>query len=40
MMSTELAIYAKGLHKSFGEHEVLRDCSLTVESGTIYGFWA
>lgn len=37
-MSTELAIYTKGLYKSFGEKEVLRDCSLTVEKGTVYGF--
>lgn len=38
-MSTEQAIHTKGLCKSFGKNEVLRKCSLTVEKGTIYGFW-
>lgn len=37
-MTTEWAIVTKGLYKSFGENEVLRDCSLAVEQGTIYGF--
>ena len=37
-MSTAWAIKTKGLCKSFGGKEVIRDCSLTVEEGTIYGF--
>lgn len=37
-MSTEWAIYTKGLYKSFRENEVLRNCSLGVKRGTIYGF--
>lgn len=37
-MSTEWAIYTKNLSKSFGQKEVLNNCSLTVERGTIYGF--
>ncbi|MBO1001214.1 ABC transporter ATP-binding protein [Pseudogracilibacillus auburnensis] len=37
-MSTEWAIRTKGLYKSFGKNEVLCNCSLAVERGTIYGF--
>ncbi|MGL4697495.1 ABC transporter ATP-binding protein [Enterococcus larvae] len=37
-MSAEWAIYTKNLSKSFGQKEVLNNCSLSVERGTIYGF--
>lgn len=37
-MSTELAVYAKGLYKEFNGHEVICNCSFVVEQGTIYGF--
>ena len=31
-------IYAKGLNKSYGPHHVLKDLSIHVEKGEIYGF--
>ncbi|HKL10446.1 MAG TPA: ABC transporter ATP-binding protein [Clostridia bacterium] len=31
-------IYAKGLNKSYGPHHVLKDLSMHVEKGEIYGF--
>lgn len=37
-MNDELAIHVKGLYKNFGANEVLKNCSMSVEQGTIYGF--
>lgn len=37
-MSTELVVCTKGLYKAFNGNEVIRNCSFSVERGTIYGF--
>src|SRR3954467_1763125 len=37
-MSSDLAIDVKGLNKSFGDKHVVRDFSLQVKRGEIYGF--
>ncbi len=37
-MTDELAIHARGLAKSFGGRPAVRDLSIDVETGTIYGF--
>ncbi len=37
-MSTDLAIDVKGLNKSFGDKHVVKDFSLQVRPGEIYGF--
>src|SRR3954466_12738053 len=37
-MSSDLAIDVKGLNKSFGAKHVVRDFSLQVKRGEIYGF--
>lgn len=36
-MNTQKVIQVKNLTKCFGEKEVLRDCSMTLYRGTIYG---
>ena len=37
-MERELAVKVRGLCKAFDGKEVLHDCSMSVEQGTIYGF--
>lgn len=37
-MNTELAIHARGLAKSFGDRPAVRELSIDVPAGTIYGF--
>jgi ABC-2 type transport system ATP-binding protein len=37
-MMNEPAVTIRGLTKTFGGREVIRNCSMTVEKGTIYGF--
>jgi len=37
-MNAELAIHARGLAKSFGDRQAVRDLSIDVPTGTIYGF--
>lgn len=37
-MVTDLAVRTKSLCKAFGGNEVIRNCTLNVERGTIYGF--
>ena len=34
----EPVVIIRGLTKAFGGHEVIHNCSMTVEKGTIYGF--
>lgn len=36
-MKTQKAIQVKNLSKCFRENEVIRDCSMTIHQGTIYG---
>ena len=38
-MNTNLAVRTKNLFKSFDGKEVIHDCTMSVEKGTIYGFW-
>lgn len=37
-MNTNLAVRTKNLFKSFDGKEVIHDCTMSVEKGTIYGF--
>lgn len=37
-MNTELAVSTKQLTKAFNGKEVIRDCTMSVPKGTIYGF--
>lgn len=37
-MSGKIAIQTTRLVKRFGENEVIKDCSMCIEEGTIYGF--
>lgn len=37
-MSTQTAIQTKHLVKCFGDNQVIKDCSMCIEKGTIYGF--
>lgn len=37
-MSRKIAVQTTNLAKSFGEIEVIKDCSMCIEEGTIYGF--
>lgn len=37
-MRAKVAIQTTRLAKSFGENQVIKDCSLCIEEGTIYGF--
>lgn len=37
-MSIKLAIRTNHLVKCFGQNEVIKDCSMCIEQGTIYGF--
>ncbi|MDD3795398.1 MAG: ATP-binding cassette domain-containing protein [Lachnospiraceae bacterium] len=37
-MSKQTAIQVSSVTKSFGENEVIKDCSMCIERGTIYGF--
>ncbi len=38
IIMNELAVTIRGLTKAFQGHEVIHNCSMTVEKGTIYGF--
>ena len=38
MTSPDIAIEVEGLTKSFGDRAVVRDLSMRVKRGTIYGF--
>jgi ABC-2 type transport system ATP-binding protein len=37
-MRNDIAVIIRGLTKAFGGREVVRNCSMTVEKGSIYGF--
>lgn len=37
-MTNQTAIQTKHLIKCFGDNQVIRDCSMCIEKGTIYGF--
>lgn len=37
-MKNELAVSTRGLTKTFGNKEVIRNCTMSVEKGSIYGF--
>ena len=37
-MNTNLAVRTKNLFKSFDGKEIIHDCTMSVEKGTIYGF--
>lgn len=37
-MSRKIAVQTTNLAKNFGEIEVIKDCSMCIEEGTIYGF--
>lgn len=37
-MTTQTAIRTNHLVKCFGQNEVIKDCSMCIEQGTIYGF--
>ena len=36
--SIPIAIQTNHLSKFFGKNEVIKDCSMCIEQGTIYGF--
>lgn len=37
-MSKQIAVQTKHLVKCFGDNQVIKDCSMCIEQGTIYGF--
>lgn len=37
-MSKQIAIQISHVVKSFGDNEVIKDCSMCIEQGIIYGF--
>lgn len=37
-MCLQTAIQTNHLVKCFGANEVIKDCSMSIEQGTIYGF--
>lgn len=37
-MSRKIAVQTTHLAKSFGQNQVIKDCSMCIEEGTIYGF--
>ena len=36
----DYAVIAKNLSKSYSGREILKNCSIKVEKGIIYGLWA
>ena len=38
IVASDIAIDVRGLSKSFGNRKVVRDLSMQVKRGTIYGF--
>lgn len=37
-MNRKIAVQTTHLAKSFGQNQVIKDCSMCIEKGTIYGF--